>query len=57
MRSVLAGSLIPAGSWKEALFNLGEVQDLQQKIAFDCYGDAQRRPFPVVVRDGGFALK
>ena len=44
-----------SGSMKEVLLNLGEVQGLQQKIAFNRYGDTQRRGFFVVVRDGKFA--
>jgi branched-chain amino acid transport system substrate-binding protein len=46
-----------AGGLKEALLSLGEVQGLQQTITFNRYGDAQRRAFFVVVRDGQFALQ
>lgn len=41
---------------KEALLSLGEQQGLQQIVAFNRYGDAQRRAFFVVVRDGRLEL-
>ena len=44
-------------SLKDSLLNLGEVEGLQQPISFNAYGDAQRRAFFVVVRDGQFQLK
>lgn len=43
-----------AGGLRKALSNLGEVQGLQQTIAFNQFGDAQRRAFFIVVRDGKF---
>lgn len=46
-----------AESLKEALLNLGEVQGLQQKIAFNHYGDSQRSGFFVVVQDGQFVTR
>ena len=46
-----------AGGLREALLNLGEVQGLQQTITFNPFGDAQRRAFFVVVRDGKFVLQ
>ncbi len=46
-----------AGGLKQALLSMGEVQGLQQKIAFNKYGDAQRRAFFVVVSDGQFVLQ
>jgi branched-chain amino acid transport system substrate-binding protein len=39
---------------KESLLSLGEVEGLQQGITFNRYGDAQRRAYFVVVRDGRF---
>jgi len=42
---------------KQALLDLGPVQGLQQEIAFNPYGDARRRAFFVVIRDGHFEAK
>ena len=58
--TVLFRALAQSGSadnLKQVLLNLGEVQGLQQMVAFDRYGDAQRRAFFVAVRDGKFVLK
>jgi branched-chain amino acid transport system substrate-binding protein len=41
-------------SLKRALLSLGAVQGLQQDIHFDQFGDARRRAFFVVVRQGKF---
>ena len=46
-----------AGGLKQALLGMGRVQGLQQEISFNTYGDAQRRAFFVVVRDGQFVLQ
>lgn len=46
-----------AGGLKQALLELDDVQGLQQTISFNRYGDAQRRAFFVVVRDGRFVLQ
>ncbi len=44
-------------SLKEVLLNLGEVQGLQQKIAFNRYGDTPRRGFFAVVQNGQFVKR
>ena len=46
-----------SGSLKQALLNLGVVDGLQQPLAFDQYGDGQRRAFFVVVHDGQFEAR
>ena len=50
----LAGQTPPDGV-KAALLTRGPYEGLQQRIAFDANGDAVRRHFFVVVRDGRFA--
>lgn len=40
---------------RQRLVRIDEVQGLQQMVRFDANGDAQRRAFFVVVRDGTFA--
>lgn len=52
-----AGKDYDAASLKTALLGLQDVQGLQQTIEFDSYGDAERRAFFVVVRDGQFVLQ
>jgi branched-chain amino acid transport system substrate-binding protein len=39
---------------RDVMLALGTIQGLQQPIAFNRFGDAQRRAFFVVVRDGQF---
>ncbi len=42
---------------KRKLVEIGAVQGLQQMVRFDASGDAQRRAFFVVIRDGTFAAQ